>query len=572
MLALYRSGRQSEALEAYRQARRSLTDGLGIEPGPELRRLQEQILAQDPALDAPAPSAELAPQLEGGSPLLAGRERELGWLRERWDETRSGGSTVALVSGPAGIGKTRLVAELARDVHRGGASVIYAAGSGARSRAGRGPPRGREPAADAPRHRRRRRYSARGARGRGGSRREAARAAPAHPRAAPGRTQPTGAGGTRARRRLASPGARAPGSRRGRGDRRPVRTRRRPRDPGRAPDRRERRGAARAAPRGQRLGSSAGEPATGGNGRQGGGRARRPPHGAGGAGRERCRSSGGARARRSVSGRAGRPIGARGLPVPGPGPVRCRARRVLLRARATGCRPRRARRRLDLACGRGAFGQRQVLGASRRPAARAGERDAAGLRALAAIAHPTRRASARGAAARPRAPCAAARVEGDGADPLCGDARLACTRRAPGPRRRSVRGDVHRLPRRGRARRLHRRTRRRRGRHRPARPRRARDPGRLLRSLRRVPQPVGADQRQQRARRADGPRGAAAGDRAPGAQGGFAGRARAGLGARRRRRRPTRRAAAAVDQPCSSSGRSEAGGPCARRATRSAAA
>ncbi len=131
MLALYRSGRQSEALEAYRQARRSLTDGLGIEPGPELRRLQEQILAQDPALDAPAPSAELAPQLEGGSPLLAGRERELGWLRERWDETRSGGSTVALVSGPAGIGKTRLVAELARDVHRGGASVIYAAGSGA---------------------------------------------------------------------------------------------------------------------------------------------------------------------------------------------------------------------------------------------------------------------------------------------------------------------------------------------------------------------------------------------------------------------------------------------------------
>ena len=131
MLALYRSGRRSDALEAYRHAHRTLTDEIGIEPGSELRRLQEQILAQDPALDAPAPSAELAPQLEGGSPLLAGRERELGWLRERWEETRSGGSTVALVSGPAGIGKTRFVAELARDVHRGGASVIYAAGSGA---------------------------------------------------------------------------------------------------------------------------------------------------------------------------------------------------------------------------------------------------------------------------------------------------------------------------------------------------------------------------------------------------------------------------------------------------------
>ena len=57
MLALYRAGRQSEALEAYREAHRTLTEEIGVEPGPELRRLQEQILAQDPALDAPAPSA-----------------------------------------------------------------------------------------------------------------------------------------------------------------------------------------------------------------------------------------------------------------------------------------------------------------------------------------------------------------------------------------------------------------------------------------------------------------------------------------------------------------------------------
>ena len=91
MLALYRAGRQSEALEAYRQARRSLTDELGIEPGPELRRLHEQILAQDSALDAPAPAPELPRQLEGGSPLLAGRERELDWLRERWQRPRRKG-------------------------------------------------------------------------------------------------------------------------------------------------------------------------------------------------------------------------------------------------------------------------------------------------------------------------------------------------------------------------------------------------------------------------------------------------------------------------------------------------
>src|ERR671911_2344354 len=74
MLALYRAGRQSEALEAYRRARHTLTEEIGIEPGAELRRLQEQVLAQDPALAAPAPPQELPRQLEGGSPLLAGRE------------------------------------------------------------------------------------------------------------------------------------------------------------------------------------------------------------------------------------------------------------------------------------------------------------------------------------------------------------------------------------------------------------------------------------------------------------------------------------------------------------------
>jgi DNA-binding SARP family transcriptional activator len=130
MLALYRAGRQSEALEAYRHARETLTEEIGIEPGAELRRLQEQILDQDPALAAPAPPAELPRQLEGGSPLLAGRERELRRLRKRWAEAGAGRPPVALVSGPAGIGKTRLAAELAQELHRAGATVLYA-GSGA---------------------------------------------------------------------------------------------------------------------------------------------------------------------------------------------------------------------------------------------------------------------------------------------------------------------------------------------------------------------------------------------------------------------------------------------------------
>ena len=58
MLALYRAGRQAEALDAYQRARRTLVDELGIEPGPELQRLEGQILNHDPALDRRAPAGD----------------------------------------------------------------------------------------------------------------------------------------------------------------------------------------------------------------------------------------------------------------------------------------------------------------------------------------------------------------------------------------------------------------------------------------------------------------------------------------------------------------------------------
>ena len=63
MLALYRSGRQADALRAYQSTRRTFDDELGLEPGPELRELEAAILRQDPglALDEPAPSGDARP-------------------------------------------------------------------------------------------------------------------------------------------------------------------------------------------------------------------------------------------------------------------------------------------------------------------------------------------------------------------------------------------------------------------------------------------------------------------------------------------------------------------------------
>ena len=69
MLALYRSGRQAEALAAYRHARRVLVDEIGVEPDRELRRLHDAILRQDAALDLPA---AVAPSAAVPSPVVAG--------------------------------------------------------------------------------------------------------------------------------------------------------------------------------------------------------------------------------------------------------------------------------------------------------------------------------------------------------------------------------------------------------------------------------------------------------------------------------------------------------------------
>jgi predicted ATPase/DNA-binding SARP family transcriptional activator len=129
MVALYRSGRQADALELYQQARVVLAEELGIDPSPDLQRLHQQILVQDPALEVTTrqgqpPRHNLPERLTS----LIGREEELREVAKLVAEHR-----LVTVVGAGGAGKTSLAVELARrlaDGYADGAWLVELAAVG----------------------------------------------------------------------------------------------------------------------------------------------------------------------------------------------------------------------------------------------------------------------------------------------------------------------------------------------------------------------------------------------------------------------------------------------------------
>jgi DNA-binding SARP family transcriptional activator len=134
MLALYRAGRQADAVRAYQRARELLVEDLGLEPGAELRRLEAAVLAGDPSLDAPDLTVGREPQpaiplphrlTAASSAVFVGRVFERKDLTRLLQTVAAGERRVVLVSGEPGIGKTSLAAAFALEAFENGAVVLY---------------------------------------------------------------------------------------------------------------------------------------------------------------------------------------------------------------------------------------------------------------------------------------------------------------------------------------------------------------------------------------------------------------------------------------------------------------
>ncbi|MFV0129370.1 BTAD domain-containing putative transcriptional regulator [Streptomyces sp. HMX112] len=142
MLALYRSGRQAEALAVYADTRRLLADELGVDPRPELSRLQERILRADAELArpveeaAPAPAVSRPAQLPATVADFTGRGPFVRELSDRLAGAEGSVMAVSALAGIGGVGKTTLavhVAHAARPYFPDGQLYVDLQGAGARA-------------------------------------------------------------------------------------------------------------------------------------------------------------------------------------------------------------------------------------------------------------------------------------------------------------------------------------------------------------------------------------------------------------------------------------------------------
>lgn len=127
-LALYRSGRQADALRVIARLRSQLREQLGLEPTPSLANLELAILEHSPELEI-IPSRPTAGRVQirgAASPSdFAGRKRELDMLRVAYESVRGGSRRAVFVSGAPGIGKTALGALFGREAEALGAAVCF---------------------------------------------------------------------------------------------------------------------------------------------------------------------------------------------------------------------------------------------------------------------------------------------------------------------------------------------------------------------------------------------------------------------------------------------------------------
>jgi predicted ATPase/DNA-binding SARP family transcriptional activator len=127
VLALYRGGRQADALEAYRNARVVLDEELGLEPTPELRELEQAILIHDPGLRAPAARDPSVSRLPAPPTSTIGRDDDRRAIADLFDREDH---RLVTLTGPGGVGKTRLALDVARQLepqYPDGAWVVFLA-------------------------------------------------------------------------------------------------------------------------------------------------------------------------------------------------------------------------------------------------------------------------------------------------------------------------------------------------------------------------------------------------------------------------------------------------------------